>query len=162
MVCTIWTWIGLYLVQKVDLLIKKEEVQRMIRKCIRCQSIDLAPTIHDPGEIGTTINWRRLAINIMHCSRGAYLSMIDCRPRRLAVWREFHVEIATVVVEELEKVIHKRGPVVEVIIDNGSFPLGYPPNTVQKMEYSSGLEARGKWNSGAVGNRKMKKKKDEK
>ena len=46
----------LCLVQKVDPLIKREEVRRVVRNCIGCHSIDPAPTIHDPGEIGTITN----------------------------------------------------------------------------------------------------------
>ena len=39
MVCTIWVCIGLYLVGKVDPLIKREEVCRVVKNCIRCQLI---------------------------------------------------------------------------------------------------------------------------
>ena len=46
----------LYLVQKVEPLIKRKEVWREVRNCIRCQSIDPAPITLDPGEIGTTKN----------------------------------------------------------------------------------------------------------
>ena len=110
----------LYLVRKVDPLIKREEVQRVVRECTRCQSIDPAPTVHDPGEIGVTTNWTRLAIDITHYRGHAYLSMMDCGPGRLAIWRELRAESAAVVAEELEKVFFERGPVVEVIMDNGT------------------------------------------
>ena len=46
--------------------------------------------------------------------------MIDCGPGRLAIWRELHAESASAVAEELEKVMLERGPVMEVIIDNGT------------------------------------------
>ena len=110
----------LYLVRKVDLHIKREEVQKVVKNCVRCQSIDPTPNIHDPGEIGTLKNWTRLAIDITHYRGGAYLSMIDCGPGRLAIWRELHAESASAVAEELEKVMLERGPVMEVIMDNGT------------------------------------------
>ena len=50
----------------------------MVKNCIRCQSIDPAPNIHDTGKIGTSKNGTRLGINITHYHGGAYLSMIDC------------------------------------------------------------------------------------
>ena len=108
----------LYLVWKVDSHIKWEEVQKVVKNCVQCQSIDPAPNIHDPGEIGTLKNWTRLAIDIIHYCGGAYLSMIDCRPGRLAIWRELHAESASAVAEELEKVMLEHGPVKEVIMDN--------------------------------------------
>ena len=110
----------LYLVRKVDPHIKQEEVQKVVKNCIRCQLIDPAPNIHDPGEIGTLKNWTRLAINMTHYHRGAYLSMIDCGPGRLVIWRELHAELASAIAEELEKVMLERGPVMEVIMDNGT------------------------------------------
>ena len=76
------------LVRKVDPHIKREEVQKVVKNCVRCQSIDPAPNIHDPGEIGISKNWTRLAIDITHHRGGAYLSMIHCGPGRLAIWRE--------------------------------------------------------------------------
>ena len=110
----------LYLVWKVDPHIKREEVQKMVKNCVQCQSINLAPNIHDPREIGTLKNWTRLALNITNYRGGAYLSMIDCGPGRLATWRELHVESASAVAEELEKVMLECGPVMEVIMDSGT------------------------------------------
>ena len=110
----------LYLVQKVDPHVKREEVRKVVKNCIQSQSIDPAPNIHDPGEIWTSKNWTRLAIDITHYRGEAYLSMIDCGPGRLAIWRELHAESASAVAEELEKVMLECGPVMEVIMDNGT------------------------------------------
>ena len=92
----------------------------MVKNCVRCQLIDPAPNIHDPGEIGTWKNWTRLAIDITHYRGGAYLSMIDCGPGRLVIWRVLYAESASAVAEELEKVMLERSPVMEVIMDNGT------------------------------------------
>ena len=124
-----------YLVRKADPHIKREEVQKVIKNCIRCQSIDPAPNTHYPGEIGTSKNSIRLAIDIAHYRGGAYLSMIDCGPGRLAIWRELHAESASAVAEELEKVMLERGPVMEVIMYNGTvFLLRNFPDDAKKME----------------------------
>ena len=110
----------LYLVWKVDPHIKREEVQKVVKNCIRCQSINTAPNIHDPGEIGTSKNGTRLAIDITHYHGGAYLSMIDCGLGRLVIWRELHAESPSAVAEEFEKVMLEHGPVIEVIMYNGT------------------------------------------
>ena len=46
--------------------------------------------------------------------------MIDCGPGRLAVWRELHAELASAVAEELEKLMLECGPLMEMIMDNGT------------------------------------------
>ena len=138
----------LYLVRKVDPHIKREEVQKVVKNCVRRQSIDPAQNIHDPGEIGTSKNWTRLAIDITHYRGGAYLSMIDCGPGRLAIWRELHAESASAVAEELEKVMLEHGPVMEVILNNG-FSVRNFPDDAKKMEDKL-LQAQRKWNSGAT------------
>ena len=46
--------------------------------------------------------------------------MIDCGLGRLAIWRELHAESASAVAEELENVMLECGPVMEVIMDNGT------------------------------------------
>ena len=48
------------------------------------------------------------------------MSTIDCGSGRLAIWREWHAESASAVAEELEKVMFERGPVMDVIMDNGT------------------------------------------
>ena len=58
-------------------------------------AIDPAPNIHDPWEIGTSKNGTKFAIDITHYLEEAYLSMIECRPGRLVIWRELHAELAS-------------------------------------------------------------------
>ena len=61
----------LYLVWKVDPHVKREEVQKVVKNCVRSQSIDPAPNIHDPGKIGTskisyrhnTVSWGSILVN---------------------------------------------------------------------------------------------------
>ena len=88
--------------------------------------------VHNPGEIGTSKNWIRLAIDITHYHGGAYLSMIDCGPGRLVIWRELHVESASAVAEELEKVMLECSPVMEVIMQ--CFSLRNFQTMLKKME----------------------------
>ena len=64
----------IYLVGKVNTLVKMEEV----KTCIKYQSIDLTLSIHEPGEIEIMINWTRFVVDIIHYHESAYLSMIYC------------------------------------------------------------------------------------
>ena len=66
----------------------------MVSGCERCQSIDPAPVVHEWGEIHVNENWRRLALDVTHYRQGLYLSMIDCGPGRVAIWRELRTETA--------------------------------------------------------------------
>ena len=67
----------LYLVWKVDSHIKWEEVQKVVKNCVRCQLIDPAPNIYDPGEIGTSKNWIRLAIVGKHTCQWLTVDLVD-------------------------------------------------------------------------------------
>ena len=60
--------------------------------------------------------------------------MIDCGTGRLAIWRELHAESASAVAEELEKGMLERGPIMEVIMDNGTVFRSEIFQTMLKME----------------------------
>ena len=71
-------------------------------------------------------------MDITHYRGGVYLSMIDCGPGRLAIWRELHAESASAVAEELEKVMLECNGG-----DNGQwhcFLLRNFPDNAKKME----------------------------
>ncbi|XP_076043782.1 uncharacterized protein LOC143026883 [Oratosquilla oratoria] len=83
---------SLFLARKVDPNISREEVRRAMRACVRCPSIDPTSKPHAAGELNVIENWRRLAVDVTHCRRGMYLSMVDCGPGRFAVWRELKTD----------------------------------------------------------------------
>lgn len=89
----------LYLVRKIDPDITKEAVKRIVKLCTRCQSIDPSPNTHVPGEIQVTTEWTRLAIEVTHYRGKLYLTMVDCCPGRIAIWKEIRSEAAIIVAE---------------------------------------------------------------
>ena len=78
---------SLYLARKVDPVVTRQSVQRVVKGCERCQRIDPAPAVHEGGEIWVTGNWRRLAVDVTHYQGVAYLSVVDCGPGQIAIWR---------------------------------------------------------------------------
>lgn len=73
------TW---YLAKKIDSTVDKETVKKVVRQCPQCQSIDPAPTKHNPGDLGVKKVWSRLAMDVTHYRGIPYLSMVDCGPGR--------------------------------------------------------------------------------
>ena len=82
----------LYLARKVNPNITMEAVQEVIKQCKECQSIDPAPTRHEKEELHVTENWKRLAIDVTHYRHELYLTMIDCEPGKVAIWRKIRTE----------------------------------------------------------------------
>ncbi|CAE1318271.1 unnamed protein product [Acanthosepion pharaonis] len=56
----------LYLVRKVYPEMSRDTVQKVVRSCDRCQSIDPSPNVHELGEIQVDTNWTRLSIDVTH------------------------------------------------------------------------------------------------
>ena len=109
----------LFLAKKVDPSVSREQVKKVVRRCEECQSIDPAPVRHDAGELQVEKNWSRLAVDVTHYRGIPYLTMVDCGPGRFALWRELKRESAWCVCVELQSVFWERGPVEEVVMDNG-------------------------------------------
>lgn len=49
-----------------------------------------------------------------------YLTIVDCGPGRFAIWREIRAETADIIAKELGEIFSERGPVEEVLMDNGA------------------------------------------
>ena len=110
----------LFLARKVDPSVTRDAVQRVVRGCERCQSIDPAPVVHAKGEIGVCRNWVRLAVDVTHYRQLPYLTLVDCGPGRLAIWRELRREAAEFVILVLSELFLERGPVEELLMDNST------------------------------------------
>lgn len=110
----------LFLVRKVDPNISRRSVQEVVRNCVKCQSVDPAPVVHEKGNIGTEDNWKRLAIDVTHYRNGLYLTMVDCGPGRYTMWKELARETAECIVKVLNEVFLERGPVDELMMDNST------------------------------------------
>ena len=110
----------LYIARKIDPMITKVEVKKVVNRCERCQTIDPAPVTHSKGEIGIYKNWSRMAIDVTHYRQIPYLSMIDCGPSRFAIWKKLKEETAEEIVNILNEVFLERGPVDEILMDNSA------------------------------------------
>ena len=110
----------LFVARKVDPAVTREKVRQVVRQCDRCQSIDPAPSVHESGEIWVDKDWKRLAVDVTHYRHGMYLSVVDCGPGRVAIWRELRAEKADEIAGMLNQIFLERGPVDEVLMDNGA------------------------------------------
>ncbi|XP_076036043.1 uncharacterized protein LOC143021997 [Oratosquilla oratoria] len=121
---------SLFLARKVNPNISREEVRHAVRACARCQSINPAPRPHSAGELCVEENWGRLAIDVTHYRGTRYLSMVDCGPGRFGIWRELKAETGEEIARVMNEVFLERGPVDEVLMDNGNgfFRAAYRPS----------------------------------
>ena len=110
----------LYLAHKVDPTITKDAVRKVVQSCQQCQSIDPAPSTHIAGEVSVKENWKRIAIDVTHYRQVPYLSVVDCGPSRFAIWKELNSENAQEIATLLEEIFYERGPVDEILMDNGT------------------------------------------
>ena len=75
----------LYFVRRVNPSVPRKEVQRIVRTCQVCQSIDPAPVKWTSGDLSVENTWCRTGMDITHYEGRHYLSLIDCGPSRFAV-----------------------------------------------------------------------------
>ena len=109
---------SLYLARKVDPTVTRQSVQRVVKRYERCQRIDPAPMVREGGKIWVTGNWRRLAVDVTHYPGVAYLSVVDCGPGRIGIWRQLKRESANEIASILNEIFLERGPVEELLMDN--------------------------------------------
>ena len=110
----------LHLARQINPEITRSEVERVVKACARCNSIDPAPVKWNNGHLHVDSCWERVAIDITHYQRDRYLSVIDCDPSRYTIWRKINAEDATTVVAILESIFIKMGPSVEILLDNST------------------------------------------
>ena len=110
---------SLFLARRVFPRVSRDDMKRVVRSCKRCQSIDPAPVTHNGNDLSVSEDWMRLAIDVTHYHQLPYLSIVDCGPGRFAIWRKLNRETADAITEILEEIFLERGPVKEVLMDNG-------------------------------------------
>lgn len=111
---------SLYVARKVRPETSRDEMKKVVGSCEQCQSIDPAPTVHEVGNLSVSSDWTRLAVDITHHHNVPYISIIDCGPGRFAIWRKLRRETAEFVAEVIDEVMLERGPVSELLMDNGA------------------------------------------
>ena len=57
-------------------------------------------------------------MDVTHVDGCHYLTLIDCRPTRFAVWRRLQRQDTDSVIQQLELVFFERGAPVELLTDN--------------------------------------------
>ena len=113
----------LYLARQIRGDLTRSEVDREVAKCDRCRSIDPAlreENSVEQGSLAVEQNWRRIAVDVTHYSNDRYLTMVDCGPSRIAIWRRMSDETAMSVVTQLRLVVLERGPFDELLLDNAT------------------------------------------
>ena len=103
---------------KVNPNITMEAVKEAMKQCRECQSIDPAHSRHEKGELHMAENWKQLVIDNTRYCHELYLSMIDCGPRRVVIWRRIRTETAKEIERVVEEVFLDEGPVKEELINN--------------------------------------------
>ena len=56
----------LHLARLVDPSIGRKEVEKCVRTCLQCRSVDPAPVRHEPGHLEVDADWWRLALDVTH------------------------------------------------------------------------------------------------
>ena len=55
-----------------------------------------------------------------HFGGQLYLSMVDCGPLRVAIWRQLQTRSATHIIAQLCSVVIEQGPCDELLLDNST------------------------------------------
>ena len=75
----------LYFSRKLSPAVTRKEVQRVVKACQVCQSVDPAPVKWTRGELNVDKIWYRVGMDITHVKGYHYLTLIDCGPTWFAV-----------------------------------------------------------------------------
>jgi ribonuclease HI len=109
-----------YLVKKChpNCNIRKTDVEKVVKKCMKCKSIDPAPLRMEKGTLDVDEVWFRVACDVTHYEGKTYLTLIDCGPSRFAIWKLIIDESAEHVIKNIEEMFRERGPPKELLLDN--------------------------------------------
>ncbi|KFD62788.1 hypothetical protein M514_05186 [Trichuris suis] len=108
----------LYFVRRLDPMVSKREVGRVVSECDICKSVDPAPAKWKYGVLEVSQMWQRVGLDVTHCGKDLYLTMIDCGPSRFAIWRSLIQRSSVEVARQLESVFYERGAPEELLTDN--------------------------------------------
>ena len=97
-----------------------DDISNVVQTCEECRSIDPSPIQWSSGSLSVDENWERLAVDVTHYKGDIFLTMVDCGPCRFSIWRKLNHEDARSIAFHLDEVFRERGPVSELLTDNGS------------------------------------------
>ena len=99
--------------------VSRKVVRTVVRGCQECQRIDPAPVRWETSSLEVEETWERLAMDVTHLRNELYVTIVDCGPGQLAVWRKLRNETAASMSAHLEALFCERGPPQEILSDNG-------------------------------------------
>ena len=108
----------LYFSRKLSPAVTRKEMQRVVKACQVCQSVDPAPVKWTRGELNVDKIWYRVCMDITHVKGYHYLTLIDCGPTWFAVWRRLQRQDTDSVIQQLESVFFEHEAPVELLTDN--------------------------------------------
>ena len=113
----------LFLARQINSNLSRQQVKQELAGCEACQRIDPAlrgENMVSAGDLTVDGNWCRVAVDVTHYGGQLYLSMVDCGPSRVAIWRRLQTESAMHIVAQLRSVVIERGPCDELLLDNST------------------------------------------
>ena len=112
-----------YLAKRIKQGLTRDQVKRAITGCETCQRIDPAvrsENLIGQGDLAVEQNWCRVAADVTHYKGTPFLSLVDCGPSRIAIWRRLRDETAASIVADLQQLVIERGPFAELLLDNST------------------------------------------
>lgn len=94
-------------------------VEKVVKACHRCRSIDPAPVRWNHGSLEVSDVWGKVATDVTHVDGTPYLTVIDCGPSRFCLWRKLRNETAEAAIEQLNHIFQERGAPARLLSDNG-------------------------------------------
>ncbi|KFD49864.1 hypothetical protein M513_09331 [Trichuris suis] len=87
----------------------------VVGTCDACQSIDPAPAKWRHGVLEVGNAWQKVS---MDCRNDLYLTLNDCGPLRLTIWRCLHQRSSAATAQHLEAIFYVRGAHEELLGGN--------------------------------------------
>jgi hypothetical protein len=100
--------------------VKKEDVVKVVKQCLRCKEIDPAPVRYEKGSLEVDTVWDRVAFDVTHYGTQKFLTLIDCGPSRFAIWKLIRDEGERTITQLVSEIFRERGPPKEVLMDNAA------------------------------------------
>lgn len=100
--------------------VSKQDVERAIKYCKECLTIDPTTIKWDPGHLDCDQTWDRIAIDVTHYGTSKYMTIVDCGPSRFSIWRRIQSETKDQISKVLLEIFAERGPPRELLMDNSA------------------------------------------
>ena len=113
----------LFLARQINSNLSRQQVKQELAGCEACQRMDPAlwgENMVSTGDLAGDGNWCRVAVYVTHFGGQLYLSMVDCGPSRVVIWRQLQTQSAMHIVAQLRSVVIERGPCDELLLDNST------------------------------------------